>query len=148
MTWLESFGMLLGRILIASYFLISGVTKVASFESSLALYQQQDIPYPTLILYVSTLLLIFGGIFVLLGYKTRLGAFLLILALLPATFLFHNFWDHQGDDLVFEAVFFFKDVAIVGGLLYVLSRGGGLCSVDALRKLKKTKKESLVDTPQ
>ena len=147
MTWLESFGMLLGRILIASYFLVSGVTKVSSFESSLLLYQQQGVPYAALVLYLSTILLIFGSVFVLLGYRTRVGALFLITALLPITFVFHNFWEYQDDDLIFQAAFFFKDIAIVGGLLYVLSRGGGLCSIDALRKFKKSKKETIEPVP-
>lgn len=143
MTWVESFGMLLGRILIASYFLISGVTKIASFESSLFVYQRQDVPYPVMFLYVSTLLLIIGAFFVMLGYRTRIGALLLMLALLPTTFYFHNFWSHQEDDLFFQAVFFFKDIAIIGGLLYVISRGAGLCSVDALRSHRKAEKEKI-----
>lgn len=141
MTWIESFGMLLGRILMASYFLISGVTKVSNFETSLALYQQQEIPYPGILLYFSTLLLFIGGVLVLIGYRTRLGALILIAALLPTTFVFHNFWSQDKNFLDFGTLFFFKDIAIAGGLLYVISRGAGLCSVDAIRKRRKAKNE-------
>lgn len=141
MTWIESFGMLLGRLLMASYFLISSITKVSNFESTLAVYQQLDVPYPSLFLYFSTLLLIIGAIFIAFGYRTRLGAFILILALMPATYMFHHFWTQEGDALLQSFDIFFKDVAIVGGLLYIISRGPGLCSVDALRKRKKIKQE-------
>jgi len=117
MTWIESFGMLLGRILIASYFMISGVAKMAHCEVSLSLYQEY--PYPMMFLYASTLFLILGSFSVFLGYKTRLGGFLLLLAVLPTV-----------DVLV-------RDFAIIGGLLFVISRGGGLCSFDAMSRSRK-----------
>ncbi|CRX37838.1 DoxX family protein [Estrella lausannensis] len=134
MTWLESFGMLIGRLFIASYFLLAGTSKLSSFKESLLLYEKHSIPYPALFLNLSAALLIMGAIGVLVGYRTRISALFLILALLPTTFIFHNFWSQEGDALIFSAVFFFKDIAITGGLLYVLSRGAGLCSIDAIRK--------------
>lgn len=139
MTWLESFGMLIGRLFIASYFFLAGASKLSSFSESLTLYEKHSIPYPAFFLYLSAALLIFGAIMVLIGYRTRIGALFLILALLPTTFIFHNFWSQEGDALIFRAVFFFKDIAISGGLLYILSRGAGLCSLDAVRKRRSAK---------
>lgn len=139
MTWLESLGMLIGRLCIASYFLLSGVSKISSFSDSLQIYEKHLIPYPGVVLYLTAALLLAGALMVLIGYRTRIGALFLLIALLPTTFIFHNFWSQEGDALIFRAVFFFKDIAISGGLLYVVSRGAGLCSLDAVRKSRKAK---------
>lgn len=140
MTWLESFGMLIGRLFIAAYFFLSGTSKLSSFNESLLLYEKHFIPYPAFFLYLTAAFLILGAFMVLFGYRTRIGALLLLLGLLPTAFIFHNFWSQEGDALIFRAVFFFKDIAISGGLLYVLSRGAGLCSIDAIRKKQKVQK--------
>ena len=66
-----------------------------------------------------------GGVLVFLGIWVRLGAVLLIIFLIPTTFLFHNFWDLPDPDRQMQLTNFMKNVSICGGLLYVLAMGKG-----------------------
>jgi putative oxidoreductase len=79
---------------------------------------------------------IFGGLSILLGFQTRIGAWLLFLYLIPTSVVFHNFWALQGMEKMDAQAHFFKNVAIMGGLLFVATFGAGAYSVDAAR-LKK-----------
>ena len=73
-----------------------------------------------------------GGLSVLLGYHARIGAWLLVLFLVPVTVMLHNFWAvtdpmmHQ-----IQQVMFFKNVAMLGGALLIAHFGAGPYSVDA-----------------
>lgn len=60
-----------------------------------------------------------GGLLLLLGVKVRLGASLLLLFLIPTTVIFHAFWFEIGPDLHREFAAFLKNLALIGGLLYV-----------------------------
>ncbi len=66
----------------------------------------------------------------LLGFKARVGAVLLIIFLIPATLIFHNFWAFEGMERQMQMIMFMKNLAILGGLLLVLGLGPGPISVD------------------
>jgi len=83
-----------------------------------------------------------GGISLILGYRTRWGVLLLMLFLVPSTFILHNFWGVEGADHSVQVEFFLKSCAIFGGLLYLLACGGGGCSCDQLRVVKAPKDRS------
>jgi SURF4 family protein len=70
---------------------------------------------------------------VLLGYQTRLGAWLLTLFLIPVTLTMHNFWaapDARAFQL--ESALFLRNVALLGGAPLIGHFGGGPLSLDAL----------------
>lgn len=75
------------------------------------------------LLILSTSFELIGGLFVLLGLKERLGAFLLILFLIPATVLFHPFWLMEGMDQETAILMFMKNLSIFGGLMLVVLNG-------------------------
>jgi len=98
------------------------------------------------LLYGAIVLLIVGGFMVLLGYRPKTGAFLLLLYWVPVTFIVHDFWnvpkscvitfDCQdfglvGSDLYrrLQAFFFMKNLAIIGGLLMIMVNGSGKYSI-------------------
>lgn len=64
-----------------------------------------------------------GGLCILLGIQVRLGAFLLIAFLAPATLAFHHFWLLQGPDQQVQMIEFMKNLSIFGGLLILLAYG-------------------------
>ena len=74
-----------------------------------------------------------GGLSVLLGYQTRLGAWLLVLFLVPVTLVMHNFWAAP-DITAFqvERALFIRNIALLGGALLLAYFGGGPLSLDAL----------------
>ena len=71
------------------------------------------------ILAIATSLEILGGVFLLLGFKPRLGALFLILFLLPVTILFHAFWFEIGPDRDKEMIAFIKNFALIGALMFI-----------------------------
>jgi putative oxidoreductase len=78
---------------------------------------------------------IVGGLLIMAGLKTRSGAALLIIFLLIVSPIFHGFWEYKPDDAQFQEQMtnFMKNLSILGALLILLARGGGLCSIDNLR---------------
>jgi len=78
-----------------------------------------------------------GGLSLLLGFFSRYGALLLILFLLPATFIFHDFWnipESEAMALRMQMIMFMKNMAIMGGLSYIVSFGSGALSIDAMKE--------------
>lgn len=88
-----------------------------------------------LLLLAGLLFELIGGLLVFFGIWVRLGAVLLIIFLIPATFLFHNFWDMQEPDRQMQMAHFMKNLSISGGLLYLLAMGKGKkCSTPSKEK--------------
>jgi putative oxidoreductase len=117
---LSSAGMLIARILLSNVFLFSGVKKVFAFSATQAYMTKYGMKMAGLFLVLAILFEIGGGLMLLLGYLPRLGALALLLFLLPATVVFHRDFADPA-----QIVQFSKNAAIMGGLLTVLTAGGG-----------------------
>ncbi len=85
-----------------------------------------------MLLYGAILFLVLGGLMVLLGYRTSLGAILLLLYWAPVTFIVHDFWEFPRDQIRMQSILFMKDIAIIGGLLMLLGKGSGRYSIKRL----------------
>lgn len=85
-----------------------------------------------LLLYGAITVLVLGGLIVLLGYRTRTGAILLLLYWAPVTFLVHAFWTYPKEEIRIQSILFMKDVAIVGGLLMLAGKETGKYSIKKL----------------
>jgi len=83
----------------------------------------------SLLLPVAVALQILGGISLVLGLYTHIGALLLIFFTLPATISMHNFWSLSGRERIQEQSHFLKDIAIIGGLILLLITGPGKYSL-------------------
>ncbi len=117
---LASAGLLVSRILIAAIFLVSGVEKLFAFAPTMDAMAAHGMHMPAMFLVLAILVEIGGGLSLLLGYYPRLGALVLALYLVPVTLVFHRALGDPG-----QAVQFAKNVAIIGGLLAIVSVGGG-----------------------
>jgi putative oxidoreductase len=74
-----------------------------------------------------------GGLSVLLGYHTRLGAWLLVIFLVPVTLVMHNFWSISDPmTLQIQKAMFMKNLAMIGGALVIGYFGADPLSLDAL----------------
>lgn len=89
--------------------------------------QNQDI-----LLYGAIFLLVAGGLMLLLGYRSTLGAILLICYWVPVTFIVHDFWTYPKDEMRLQSILFMKNIAITGGLLIVIANGSGRFSIKKL----------------
>jgi putative oxidoreductase len=124
---------LIGRILVSVIFIASGLMKLSSFSMMTGFMQAKGFPLPAVFLAGAAALEIFGGLAVLLGFQARAAAWALFVYLIPTTIVFHNFWAITGAEKMDAQGHFFKNVAIMGGLLFLAAFGAGAYSIDNKR---------------
>ena len=130
----ERYAPLLGRLLIAQLFLVSGFNKITGFSGTADFMAGAGMPMAAVLLVGAIVLEILGGASVLLGYRAKLGALALIVFTVPATLIFHNYWALEGAEAYTQMLMFTKNVAIVGGLLVIAGLGSGPLSLDSAGK--------------
>ena len=87
---------LLGRLMIAAIFLLSAVgQKIPKFSDTAAYMASEGVPIPKVMLGGAIAFLIVGSLSVAAGFKARIGATLLLVFLLLATYFFHDFWTQE-----------------------------------------------------
>lgn len=129
--FLRSSLLLIGRLLISAIFILAGVSKLANYDQTAAYMASKGMTMIPLFLIGAAAVEILGGLSLFLGFKTRIGAALLLIFLVPTTYIFHSFWTASGAEHAQEQIDFLKNLAIFGGLLYVLNFGPGGLSIDA-----------------
>ena len=123
---------LLGRILLAAIFFLSGINKLTDFAGTTALMHSAGLPMPELLLVSTILIEVFGALMLIFGWQTRVAAFVLFLFMIPVTLVFHNPWAAAESAVVQQQmIHLLKNLAIMGGLLNLLAFGAGVYSVDA-----------------
>ena len=127
---------LLGRLLIVSLFLPAGLSKVAGFEGTLAYFATLGIPAPVFSLVATIIIEIFGSIALLIGYKTRPVAIIMAAFTLAAAVTGHAYWAAPEDAMFIAQLLFFKNIAVMGGLLVLASAGAGGFSIDGRKAAK------------
>lgn len=81
------------------------------------------VPWSTLLLLLTVLLELSGGLMILFSYKEKIGAGLLIILIIPVTLVFHPFWFLEGSSKEIQSAMFLKNLAILGGLILVTLHG-------------------------
>jgi putative oxidoreductase len=128
---------LIGRILIAAIFITSGIAKLTDPAGAAGYMNGVGIGNADTLVYVAGVAELAGGLSLLFGFLTRIGAMGLIVFLAITTLFFHNFWAMTGAEAKTQMVQFMKNLAIMGGLFTIVAMGPGRYSVDArLRKPK------------
>ena len=119
-----------GRQLFAVMFIIASAGHFTS--GTIALAAQHGVPMASLLVPASGLVALAGGLSLLFGYRAKLGAWLLVLFLVPVTFTIHNFWA-VSDPMMFQIqlTMFMRNVMLIGGALLVAYYGAGELSLDA-----------------
>ncbi len=126
---LASAGLLVSRVLLAAIFVVSGVEKLFAFGPTMDAMAAEGMHMPAMFLVLAILVEIGGGLSVLVGFYPRLGALVLALYLVPVTLVFHR---ALGDPN--QAAHFAKNVAIIGGLVAIVTVGGGEFAVGGGKK--------------
>ena len=130
MAQLQAVLVLLGRICIGIPFIIFGAALIPFWGEYVTLLAQEMIPVPAVFLIVAIIFLLLGGASLILGYKARVGSVLLLVVLIAATFTIGGF-THMGTvENPPTAWVLWNNIALMGGLLYVLSYGPGRISMD------------------
>jgi putative oxidoreductase len=121
---------LLGRILLALIFVISGYKKIGGFEQTAAYMTSKELPYADVLLVLTIIVELGGGILLILGWKARWAAAAIFLFLIPVSLIFHPFWAVDAAQMQNQFNSFFKNLCIMGGMLYIIAYGAGPLSVD------------------
>lgn len=128
----QSAVVVLGRLLFALIFVAAGANHFN--KQTIGYAASQGVPLASIAVPLSGVLAILGGLSILLGYRARLGAWLIVLFLVPVTFMMHKFWTVQDPMMAqIQMVMFMKNVSMLGGALLVSQFGAGPFSVDARR---------------
>ena len=124
---------LAGRLLLALLFLPAGFGKLTGFAGTVGYIASVGLPLPQLGAVVALVVEIAGGIALIAGFGTRFAALALALFTLVASFFFHNYWGVPAEQQFMQSLLFYKNIAVVGGLLTLAAWGPGAWSVDARR---------------
>ena len=113
----------IGRILISAIFLLSGISKASAFEATQGYMTAMGVP--TEILPVVIVFEIGAAIAIIIGFKTRVIAFMLEGFTFLTAVLFHNPLSDQ-----IQFIMFMKNIAIAGGFLFLVANGPGAMALD------------------
>lgn len=134
MNWIQCFLMFLGRISIGVLFVWAASDKLLNWDVNSHLMASKGISLIPLFLIGAFFIELFGGISLLLGYRIRFGALLLLIYLVPTALIFHDFWMYpEGQERYQQTILFLETLGVFGGLLYVLACGGGCFAIDNKR---------------
>jgi putative oxidoreductase len=122
----------LGRFFYVLIFLMAGSNHFS--KQTIAYAASQGVPLASIAVPLSGVLAIAGGLSILLGYRAKLGAWLIVLFLIPVTLMLHKFWAVQDPMMAqIQMILFMKNVAMLGGALLISQFGAGPFSLDARR---------------
>ena len=121
---------LIGRILLAAVFLVSGFGKLSGFAGVAGAIASKGLPAAQVFAVATIVIEVGAGLMLVVGWKARWAAVLLAGFTAIVTFFFHNFWALPEAQKMMQQTQFLKNLALIGGLLMVVAFGPGRLSVD------------------
>ena len=124
---------LLGRILYSLIFINSGLFHFSGIAVGYA--SSQGVPLASFLVPFSGVMAIVGGLLIVLGYKAKWGAWLIVAFLIPVTFMMHAFWKETDPmQKQMQMAMFMKNISMLGGAFLITWFGAGPVSFDSRRK--------------
>jgi putative oxidoreductase len=121
----------IGRLMLAAIFLLSAVGKLGNFNGTAGMMAQKGVPAAQVMLVGAIAFEVAGSLSIVLGYRPRIGAILLLVFLVLATCYFHDFWriadPKEKQDQMIQ---FLKNLAIMGAMVLIIANGTGPMSLD------------------
>jgi putative oxidoreductase len=122
----------LGRFFFALIFLMAGANHFN--KQTIGYAASQGVPLAAIAVPLSGVVAIAGGLSILLGYRAKLGAWLIVLFLVPVSFMMHKFWTVTDPMMAqIQMILFMKNISMLGGALLISHFGAGPLSLDARR---------------
>ena len=121
---------LIGRLLIAAIFVYFGYMKAIGFSGTIGYFTKLGFPVPEVSAALAVLFELGGGILLVIGWKTRWVAWALVLYCAIATLAVHHYWSYPPEQVFNQTSHFFKNLALIGGLIYLATFGPGPISLD------------------
>lgn len=126
--------LLIGRCALAAIFIASGVGKfMGGIEGVATGLAAKGLPSALALAITAATIEVLGGLLIVIGWKTRVGALLLIGFTIAATYFFHNFWAVEPAQYQAQFIQFMKNLSMIGGLLVLFAAGPGRISVEGSR---------------
>jgi putative oxidoreductase len=125
---------LVGRILLALMFVHAGYSKIGGFDRTVSYIAARGLPLPQAGAVGTIVLELAAGIALILGFKARWAAAVLVIFTLAAMYFFHAFWAMPAEQVNIQRLLFLKNIAVAGGLLFVVVNGPGALSIDGRRR--------------
>ena len=123
----------LGRLLLCTIFFMAAVgNKIPHFSDVAKFMESAGVPAPQFMLAGAIVFLLAGSISVIVGYKARIGAALLLTFLVLASYYFHPFWRLEGQAQQLQMIHFMKNLSMMGAMLFVMANGSGPMSLDSM----------------
>ena len=119
---------LIGRLLMATIFVFSGVGKIAAPAATMGYIAAMGLPFPALGLIIAITVEVGGGLLLVAGLQTRATALVLAAFTLVTGLIFHHAIGDQN-----QLIHLLKNIAMAGGLLQIAAYGAGSISLDARR---------------
>ncbi len=123
----------IARVLLALMFVLAGFSKFGNLAGTAGYIASKGLPLPMLLAIATASLEVVAGLAIAVGFKARWAALALALFTILASVLFHNYWAMPAEAQMMQQLMFMKNLAIVGGLLFVFSFGAGPASFDSRR---------------
>jgi putative oxidoreductase len=124
---------LVGRTLLALLFIPAGWAKIAGFSGVVGYIASKGVPLPEVAAAIAIAAELGLGLLLLFGLKARWAALGLAVFVAVITPIFHNFWAAPAAQQMMQQQSFYKNIAVLGGLLVLFAFGPGGWSVDAKR---------------
>ncbi|UUZ64300.1 DoxX family protein [Polaromonas sp. P1-6] len=121
---------LIGRVLLALLFVPAGFGKIGGFAGTAGFIASKGVPLPELAAAAAIGVELGLGLLLLVGFQTRWAALGIAFFTVVITFIFHNYWAVPAEQVMMQQLMFFKNIAVIGGLLTVAAWGAGAWSVD------------------
>lgn len=120
----------IGRVALVVLFIMSGVDKLMDPSGLSGMLAGKGFPMPTALAYAAGLVEVVFGVLVAVGWQTRIAAFALVAFTVVATLIAHQYWTMTGPARYANYLAFWKNVAMIGGLMMLMAGGAGRYSVD------------------
>jgi putative oxidoreductase len=120
--------------MLSATFVISALRHLTHWSAALDEMAGDGMPRSSFLLTGSIVLRLIGGLSILLGFYARAGAALLVVFVVPAAFLAHDFWAMPAERQTHELIEFLNNLAMAAGALLVVLNGAGRWSVDAIKE--------------
>ena len=122
---------LAARILLMLLFVISGWGKLTNFGGTMAYFTSDALPAPALAAVIAIVMEFVVGLAIMVGFYTRPLALLILVYTFATALIGHQFWSMEGAARVANAINFYKNLGLMGGMLLLYVAGAGRYAIDA-----------------
>ena len=133
MSFSEYISPLVGRLILAWFFLSEAMTYAGQWDGTIQLMALKNIPVQPLLLALALIVMFLGGLSLVFGFQTRYAAVMLFGYTIIVSVAMHDFWlINNAIDRAADYEIFARNMAIAGGLLLLVGMGPGPVAIDSM----------------